>query len=187
MAAVLVRPVQPAEYAEAGRIVLAAYDGAGTIEGPYRARLADTGGRVAEGSEVWVALAGERVVGTVTFTDTDDPNFEDDGHGDCGFRMLGVDPAAQGMGAGRALVQACVDTATERGRLRLAIYSMEWMTAAHAMYDRMGFTRRPDRDLLFPAGVGYAFQRNLTPDADTRFPPPGPPADPAPWYLDVLE
>ncbi|MEO2105805.1 MAG: GNAT family N-acetyltransferase [Actinomycetota bacterium] len=182
----VVRPVRPEEYVETGRIVLAAYDAAGRIEGPYRIRIEDTAARAEAGSEVWVAVDGGRVLGSVTFTDAGDPNLEDDTHGDCGFRMLGVDPAAQGLGVGRTLVQRCIDTATERGRRRLSIYSMIWMPAAHAMYERMGFTRRRDRDVLFPAGVGWAFQRNLVPDADAWFPSEGPPAEPPPWYLDVL-
>lgn len=182
----IIRPVRPGEHALAGEIVLAAYDAAGQIEGPYRETIRDTGARVAAGSQVWVAVADDVLLGTVTFTDRDDPNFEDDGHGDCGFRMLGVAPDAQGRGVGRALVGACIDAAVGAGRDRLAIYSLEWMTAAHRLYGAMGFVRRPDRDVMFPAGVGMAFHRDLTARAVTRFPPPGPVPDAPPWYLDVL-
>ncbi len=184
--ALVVRPVRPDEHDAVGAMVLAAYDGFGRIEGEYRGRILDTGARVAAGSAVWVAAVGDEVLGSVTFTDREDPNFEDDGHGDCGFRMLGVAPHAQGRGVGRALVQACIDAARAAGRDRLAIYSMEWMTAAHALYRSMGFRHRPDRDVTFPAGVGVAFHLDLTPAAATRFPPPGPVPDTPPWYLDVL-
>ena len=181
-----IRPVRPEEHALAGEIILAASDAVGQIEGPYRQTIRDTGARVAAGSQVWVAVECGMVLGTVTFTDTDDPNFEDDGHGDCGFRMLGVAPHAQGRGVGRALVSTCIEAAADAGRDRLAIYSLEWMTAAHRLYEQMGFVRRPDRDVMFPAGVGVAFHRDLTARAATRFPPPGPVPDVPPWYLDVL-
>lgn len=185
---VIVRPVRPDEHVRAGQIVLAAYDAVGTIEGSYREFMADTGRRVADGTPVWVAELDGQVVGTVTFSDVGSAHFEHDGHGDCGFRLLGVDPAAQGRGVGRALVQACIDEARARDRVRMAIYTMAWMPTAQAMYASLGFVRRPDRDVMFPAGVGLALQLDLdrVRAADGRFPPPGPvPAEP-PWYEDVM-
>ena len=169
-----------------GDLTIAAYDAVGRIVGPYRDELRDTGSRVADGAHVLVAVDDDdRVLGSVTYVDADNPHFENHGTGDRSFRMLAVDVGAQGRGAGRLLVQACIDMARADGGRRIAIYSMEWMPAAHALYASLGFTRRPDLDLMFPAGVGYAFQLDLVPSAGRHFPPVGPvPAEP-PWYRDV--
>src|SRR5258706_16387456 len=61
------------------------------------------------------------------------------------FRMLAVDPPAQGRGVGEALVHECVDEVRRAGRSRLAISSATDMTAAHRLYERLGFARAPAR------------------------------------------
>ncbi|HUG86048.1 MAG TPA: GNAT family N-acetyltransferase [Euzebya sp.] len=182
-----IRLVTPAEHGVVGRLTLAAYDAVGTMSPRYRAEMADTAGRVADGAAVWVAVdtdTGE-MLGAVSFVDRDNPHFEAPEVGDCGFRMLAVAPAAQGRGVGRALVQHCIDHATALGRHRLAIHTMEWMVGAQAMYSAMGFVRRPDRDVVFPGGPGRVFQRDLTTGAASHFPPPGPIRDPLPWFEDL--
>ncbi len=182
---IIVRRVRPEEFTAVGELTIEAYDAVGRIVGPYRDQLVDTGERVAAGAEVWVAVEGDRLHGSVTYVDADNVHFENHGGGDCSFRMLAVDVGAQRRGVGRTLVETCIATARDRGNRRIAIYSMEWMPTAHRLYRAMGFTRRPDRDVTFPAGVGVAFQLDLTDDADEHFPPPRPiPAEP-PWYLDA--
>jgi ribosomal protein S18 acetylase RimI-like enzyme len=60
--------------------------------------------------------------------------------------MLGVAPAGQRRGVGRALVQACIDRAREQGRGALVLSSEVRMASAHRLYERMGFVRDPERD-----------------------------------------
>lgn len=162
-----------------------AYDGEGEIEGPYRAQIIDTGARLGIGTDVLVAEGPDGLLGSVTFVEETSEHFENAGAGDCGFRMLGVAPHAQGRGIGRQLVEACLELGRTRDRHRMAIHTMAWMSAAQVMYDRMGFVRRPDRDVVFPAGIGYALQYDLTAAAADRFERPGIVPPEPPWYLDA--
>src|SRR5215471_14800681 len=99
-----VRAIRPSEYPEAGAIVVAAYralPGAHLSNG-YARDLADIGRRATE-AEVLVAVDG-RVLGCVTFVpDAASPWAEMLEGNEAAIRMLGVDPAVQKRGAGRAL------------------------------------------------------------------------------------
>lgn len=68
-------------------------------------------------------------------------------------RMLVVDPDARGLGAGRALTQACVDRAIRDRAPEIALHTSEMMTVALPLYLRMGFVRVMDAPPLF--GVPY--------------------------------
>ena len=65
--------------------------------------------------------------------------------------MLAVDPAARGRGVGTALMRHVVDAS--RGREGIVCSSLAEMTAAHRIYERLGFTRAPERDWSPVAGV----------------------------------
>jgi GNAT superfamily N-acetyltransferase len=144
-----VRPVQPDEYALAGRIVVSAYEslpGKHTTGG-YAELLADVGRRAAEAT-VLVAV-GPELLGCVTFVpDTSSPWAELLEPGESGVRMLGVEPSAQGRGVGRALLNGCIDRARHLGRAGLVLHSTPWMEAAHHLYETAGFARVPERDWL---------------------------------------
>ncbi|MDP9023351.1 MAG: GNAT family N-acetyltransferase [Actinomycetota bacterium] len=187
MTAIEVREIQPGDLVGVGRLLLEAYDRSGPFDEPYRRFLADAERWVPGATTVFVAERDGRVVGVVAFTLPGDREFETMllPVADCGFRFLAVDPTAQRAGAGRALVRACLDAAGEHGCRRMVIHSMWFMTAAHRLYERLGFVRRPDLDVRFPSGVGYAFQRDVAPDADQHFPPPDAVPDEPPWYEDV--
>lgn len=178
-----IRAVRPAEHDAVGRLVLDAYDALGSVTPAYRERIAATAERIGAGSEVLVALRDGELVGTVTVAAAGSDQFEHPGHGDGGFRMLGVSPAAQGSGVGRALLEHVLDLARARGWRRLAITSMEWMPTAHGMYRRAGFDRRADLDVRFGSGVGCCFTFDLTPDAAAHFPAPGPVPDEPPAFV----
>ena len=99
-------------------------------------------------ADVLVALDGE-LVGCVTFVpDGSSPWAELLEEGEAGIRMLAVLPAAQGRGAGRALLDACVLAAGRLGRSALLLHTTPWMSAAHRLYERAGFERFPERDWL---------------------------------------
>lgn len=161
----VVRPVRAEEHAAAGRLVVAAYralPGGRTSEG-YEAELADVARRAAE-AEVLVAVApggtagggtagggtaAGALLGCVTFVpDAANPWAEELEAGEASLRMLAVDPAAQGRGAGRALLAACIERARALGRSAVLLHSTPWMPAAHHLYAAAGFDRVPERDWL---------------------------------------
>lgn len=184
---VRIRPLHPADAARVGELTLAGYDRYGRIDGPYRDHLADPLQRIDRCSALLVAELDGEVVGTVTFVLPGDGEWEGRAapEGDASFRILAVDPAAEGHGVGRALVTACIDLARQHGCRRLVIVTMAWMDRAQRMYAGLGFARRPDLDVRFPSGVGYVLTLDLTPDAHEHFPAPGPVPDPPPWFTDV--
>lgn len=188
MSAPRVRPIRPAEFPRVGDLVLAAYDAVGRFNDAYRDFLADPAQWVPGSSEALVAVDDRDVpIGCVAFVLPGDAEFEGTtpSAGDAGFRFLAVSPDAQGSGAGAALVAAVVDRARTHGCRRIAIHSMAFMTGAHRLYERLGFQRRPDLDVVFPAGPGYAFTLDLVDDAADHFPPPGPVPDVMPWFEDA--
>ncbi len=144
-----IRPIAPSEHERLGEITVAAYR-ALTRERPlgsYESRLHDVAGRV-EVCSVLVALDDVgAVIGGVTYVPHSQTTMSEfDDHEAASIRMLAVDPAAQGSGAGRALTLACIERARADGRRRLLLHSTPEMTAAHGMYERLGFERSVDLD-----------------------------------------
>jgi ribosomal protein S18 acetylase RimI-like enzyme len=62
------------------------------------------------------------------------------------FRMLAVDPTAQGRGVGRLLIDECLRRAAEAGREAVVICCRDFVTSAQRLYITMGFERVPERD-----------------------------------------
>jgi ribosomal protein S18 acetylase RimI-like enzyme len=112
----------------------------------YEAELADVAGRVRDGVVFGAFVDGEPA-GCVTFVaDASSPHAEHLRPGESSFRMLGVDPAAQGRGIGEALTRRCIDEAAAVGADAVFIHSGTWMLAAHRLYRRLGFEFVPDRN-----------------------------------------
>lgn len=179
------RPVRPDEHRTVGDLTVAAYDAVGRVSDDYREALRDVAARQDDESLVLVAVEGPAVLGSLTVVSASSDHFEHGPHGDGGFRMLAVAPAAQGRGVGDALVAAATDHARRHGWRRLVITTMEWMPTAQAMYEARGYQRRPDLDVRFGSGVGLCYQLDLVPDASAHFPAPGPVPDEPPLFVPV--
>ena len=151
MTAVEVREARDAELDLAGRIVADAYAALGEVdehEQWYLDQVRDARGRSRQ-CPVLVAVDAPSgaLLGCVTYVPgAGNPFAELEREGEAGFRMLGVDPAAQGRGAGEALVLACIARARAAGKRALAISTAPEMHAAHRLYERLGFRRAPERD-----------------------------------------
>ena len=158
-----VRRIRTDEHAAAGDVCVAAYDPLLTgAEDDYRERLHDVATRDAQ-AEVWVAALDDRVVGVVTYCPPGSPWREIGRDEEGEFRMLAVDPAAQGSGAGTALARLCEERAREHGASGMALSSLATMAAAHKVYRRLGYARDPGRDWSPVPGVDLlAFSKSFS-------------------------
>lgn len=140
-----IRTAHPHEHEDLGDLCVRAYRGLGSVSDSYAAKLRDVGGR-AETACVLAAVDRSGPLGCVTVILGDSPWREISGPDEGEFRMLAVDPGAQGQGVGEALVQASIDVICAADRRRVVISSAGDMAAAHRLYERLGFTRVPARD-----------------------------------------
>jgi GNAT superfamily N-acetyltransferase len=158
-----VREVAGHEMDEAGDVTVAAYTAlpGAHMEGGYEAELRNIADRSRQ-ALVLVAVEDGRILGTVTYIpDPASPWADAQLPGEGGIRMLGVAPAAQGRGVGQLLAEACIARARQQGCHSVSLFTTEWMTTAHRIYERLGFKRMPDRDWDTPWGFWlrcYALQ-----------------------------
>lgn len=180
-----IRGAHQTDLAAIGAVLEASYRGLVTDD--YVAWMANPQRWWRGATAVFVAQVEGVVVGTVTLALPDRAMFPSraPAHSDATFRLLGVRDEARGRGFGTALVRTCIDTARARGARRIAIHTVDTMAAARRLYADLGFTRRPDLDVTYPGGVGLGYALDLTDDASTHFPPPGPIPDRPPWHEDV--
>ena len=144
-----VSAARPPELDRLAEVTVAAYRAVGPMPDTYVAELADVSGRAADpGAVVLAARVAGLVVGGVTLVlDPASPLAEHLEPGMAGMRMLAVDPVAQGGGAGRALVEGCVEVCRSRGAGMLSLHTHVVFARARGLYERMGFIRTPERDL----------------------------------------
>ena len=140
-----VRPVQPSEHDAVGELLGGTYLAEGWAGPDYAEHLRRTAHR-AEHATVLVALLDGRLVGTVTVVLAGGEYAEAADPGEAVVRMLVVDPAARGAGAGRALVARCLELAREAGCPVVRLSTQDEMHAARRVYESFGFVRTPERD-----------------------------------------
>ena len=162
--AVIVRPAVPADYPVIARLTLAAYEAGGQVRGinGYGAVLADVAGRAPAG-ELLVAAEGQTVLGAVLFVRPGSPFAELSTAGEAEFRMLAVDPSAQGRGIGRALATACVERAAAAGCSAVVICVRDFAVEAQRLYRGLGFVRVPEVDWSPAAGISLWAMRLALP------------------------
>ncbi|WP_371499021.1 GNAT family N-acetyltransferase [Kitasatospora sp. NBC_00374] len=145
----VIRRAREEELDAAGELTVEVYvkEGHSRPDSPYAGLLADARRR-AEEAELLVAVdpADGAVLGCVTFAaggnawaDIAEPHEGE-------IRMLAVARAARGRGAGTALVRAAMERSRELGLAGMAFSTRPHMTAAHRVYERLGFLRTPARD-----------------------------------------
>jgi len=141
-----VERAHPEDYDRIAELTVGVYvDGQLASEG-YTPQLADVAGRAARSELLVVRDGAGRVVGSVALVLAGDFGEVTTSDEEAAFRMLVVDPAARGQGVGHLLVGACLERARAAGKRRMVISTDPRMTSAHRLYERLGFTRLPERD-----------------------------------------
>jgi len=167
-ALVRVEPVTPALFDQLGELTVVAYRGlpGRPTSDHYAAMLRDVASR-ARDAEVLVALDDDgSLLGGVTYVgDPSNSWAEFEAEDEAGFRMLAVSPDARGRGAGRALVEACIERARRDGKSRLSLLTTPNMESAHRLYERLGFRRAPESDMIVEDGLRL---RSYVLDLDER-------------------
>ncbi|MCK7595216.1 GNAT family N-acetyltransferase [Pseudomarimonas salicorniae] len=78
-----------------------------------------------------------------------------------GIRLLGVDPAHRGQGAGKALTLHCIDLARAAGHAQVILHTTGAMKPAWSMYEALGFQRSDDLDFLQQDLAVFGFRLKL--------------------------
>lgn len=150
---IVVREIAPPEIEALGDLTVAAYRDVGETDEPYYAELRDAATRAARVPVlVAVEASSGRLLGGLTYVPGPGPYSEGEFGDAASIRMLAVDPAARGRGAGRALVEAAIERARRDGRPSIGIFTRPFMTAAQALYADLGFEREPALDWQFEPG-----------------------------------
>jgi len=165
---VRIRPATPADHPAVALLTVAAYraDWQVTPGHSYEKSLADVAARAAAGELLVATDPGTgKVLGSVLFVLPGSRYAELAGPGEAEFRMLAVDPAAQGRGVGEALTRACLERAETSGCRTVRIFTRDFAKPAHRLYERLGFVRTPERDWQPMRGVNLlALRRDLARD-----------------------
>jgi ribosomal protein S18 acetylase RimI-like enzyme len=142
-----VRRARGEELAAAGEVVAAAYLSDLKVSDWYAGRLRDAASR-AEHAAVLVAVdtADGSVLGSLTYAPAGNRYAQLASPGECEIRMLGVRPDVRGRGIGELLVRAAMAQGVADGANRMVLSTQPEMRSAHRLYERLGFTRRPDLD-----------------------------------------
>jgi ribosomal protein S18 acetylase RimI-like enzyme len=143
-----IRRVLPAEYERVGDLTVAAYAALPVdhLWDGYDDEIRAVAERL-ERAEVFVAVVDGKVVGAVTYvSDRESEWLEWSEPGEAQIRLLAVDDAVRGRGIGEALVDFCIERAREQG-MTILLHTTQHMPAAQRLYARMGFMRRPERDV----------------------------------------
>lgn len=141
-----VESARPEDFARIAELTVDVYVRGALASDAYTPELADVAGRADRSELLVVRDPAGRVVGSVALVLSGDFGEVTSSDDEAAFRMLVVDPEARGRGVGELLVRSCLDRARAARKRRMVLSTDPRMTAAHRLYERLGFTRLPDRD-----------------------------------------
>jgi ribosomal protein S18 acetylase RimI-like enzyme len=141
-----VRRAHDDELVAAGEVVAAAYLHDLRVSAWYAGRLRDTATRAQQAALLVAVDTDQTVLGSLTYARGGTRYAQLAGADECEIRMLGVHPTARGRGVGELLVRAAMAQGAADGAVRMVLSTQTEMQAAHRLYERLGFARRPDLD-----------------------------------------
>jgi GNAT superfamily N-acetyltransferase len=144
-AALLIEEARPEDFPRIADLTAGVYLAEGFAPAEYVPALRDVAGRAAH-AQLLVARWGDVVVGSVALVLDGHLGEVLEADDEAGFRMLVVDAGLRGRGVAARLVTECLDRARAAGKRRMVISTDHRMHAAHRVYERLGFTRLPERD-----------------------------------------
>jgi len=145
-AALSLEPAVPADHEAIAHLTVGVYLDEQLASERYALQLADVAGRADRSELLVVRDTDGRVVASVALVLDGDFGEVTESDDEAAFRMLVVDPVVRGRGVGELLVRACLDRARAAGKRRMVLSTDPRMAAAHQLYERLGFTRLPERD-----------------------------------------
>ena len=167
-----IRRAIPNEYETLGQMTVEIYEqlpGMPSVDEQkgYYDMLYDVGSRASKPTiDILVAVTPDReLLGGVTFVG--DMKYYDSGgnastNTNCsGIRLLAVKPEARGFGVGKALTNACIQSAIKRGSSQVILHTTKSMKIAWGMYQRMGFQRSQDLDFSQGKLSVYGFRLRI--------------------------
>ncbi|HEV7182873.1 MAG TPA: GNAT family N-acetyltransferase [Leifsonia sp.] len=151
-----IRAAAPDEYSAVGDLTHAAYthDYADLHE-DYLDQLKHPE-KLLDDFDVWVAadLSDDALLGTIAILRQGHEQVARILPHELYFRLLAVHPSARGRGVGIALTEFAVEQAAARGQSAVVLNSGPEMLGAHALYRKLSFTRRSEREgtIVLPDG-----------------------------------
>lgn len=143
----LVREVRPQEFEALARLTVDAYRPHGVVSDEYEAELADVAGRAAAATVLVAVDDDDQLLGGITYVPPGpNPLAEHHETDVASIRMLAVGEHARRRGVGMALTEATLARARSDGAAGVILHSVPSMTAAHRLYDGIGFVREPALD-----------------------------------------
>jgi ribosomal protein S18 acetylase RimI-like enzyme len=127
---------------------------------PYaEADFVDTASR----GQVLVAVRDGAVVGVAALLGPDAPRRAVAAAGEAELSRLVVAAPGRRSGIGRTLAHRCEGLAREQGCEAIALWSRRYQTAAHRLYESLGYERVPEHDTVDETGhERLVFRLDLT-------------------------
>ncbi len=143
-----IRAALPSEYPAIGDLTHAAYThDYADLPDDYREQLRHPEW-LGAAYEIFVAedAASGDLLGTVALLRREHHAEGHVGPDELYFRLLATHPSARGRGVGAALTEFAIAEASARGQRAVVLNSGPDMIGAHALYRKLGFTRRTERE-----------------------------------------
>lgn len=157
-----IRPARPDEADAIGVLTEEVYREGGYLDGDeaYVTHLLDGAGRVRD-AHVFVAELDGEVVASVTLAEPGTPWSEISRPDELEVRMLAVAESARRRGIADRLMDEAEALARRVGLAGVVLSTEPIMHGAHALYERRGYVRQPDRDWDVDGFVLLAYAKAL--------------------------